>query len=127
RRAVLRRAVPRQGEHRERPRRRRGLRRIVIPAAVLVVLVVLASAAYLTMQSVYFVGTNADGLVTIYQGVPYQLPGKLNLYTVEYVSGVSASSLSPARRRTLLDESLRSEANAGELVRKLELGEIAGG
>ncbi|MHB1808191.1 MAG: Stp1/IreP family PP2C-type Ser/Thr phosphatase [Solirubrobacteraceae bacterium] len=121
------RRVPRQGEHRERPRRRRGLRRIVIPAAVLVVLVVLASAAYLTMQSVYFVGTNADGLVTIYQGVPYQLPGKLNLYTVEYVSGVSASSLSPARRRTLLDESLRSEANAGELVRKLELGEIAGG
>lgn len=120
------RRLPRQGQPPRRPRRRR-VRRIVVPVALLVVLGVLASAAYLTIQSVYFIGTNSNGLVTIYQGLPYVLPGKLHLYNVEYVSGVSASSLTPQRRRTLLDQSLRSEANAGELVRKLELGEIAGG
>jgi protein phosphatase len=118
------RRMPREGAPR---RRRRRLRRVIAPAALLVVLGVLASAAYLTIQSVYFIGTNSNGLVTVYQGVPYELPGKLDLYTAQYVSGVSASSLTPARRRTLLGQSLRSEANAGELVRKLELGEIDGG
>ena len=84
----------------------------------------LGSAAYLAMQSVYFVGTNNRGFITLFQGVPYRLPGNLNLYSSEYVSGVSASTLSPARRRTLLDHSLRSEADAASLIRSLELGQL---
>ena len=46
----------------------------------------------------------------------------MKLYSKDYVSGVSASTLSAQRRRTLLDHSLRSEADAAELVRSLELG-----
>jgi PPM family protein phosphatase len=109
-----------------RPRSRRGLaRRLRVPIAVLVVLGLLAAGAYLASQSVYFIATNGRGLVTIYRGVPFELPGGLKLYSGDYVSGVSAASLSVQRRQTLLDHSLRSEKDAAELVRQLELGELS--
>jgi hypothetical protein len=62
--------------------------------------------------------------VTLYRGVPFRLPGNVPLFTSHYVSGVSASSLTPQRRRTMLDHSLRSESNAASLVRSLELGQL---
>jgi protein phosphatase len=104
--------------------RRRRLRRAGALAAVLVVLGLLGSGAYLAMQSVYFIGTNSRGLVTLYQGVPFRLPGNLALYSSRYVSGVSASTLSAQRRQTLLDHSLRSKSKAGALIRSLELGQL---
>jgi hypothetical protein len=63
-------------------------------------------------------------LPTAYQGVPFRLPGNLALYSSRYVSGVGASTLAPQRRQTLLDHSLRSESNAGSLIRTLELGQL---
>ena len=105
-------------------RLRRRLRRAGALAFLLGVLVVLGSAGYLALQSVYFIGTNGRGLVTLFQGLPYRLPGNLALYSSQYVSGVSASTLSPEKRRTLLDHSLRSEADAASLIRSLELGQL---
>jgi serine/threonine protein phosphatase PrpC len=105
-------------------RRRKRVRRTIAATIVLVLAGLLAAAAYLTLQSVYFVGTNNRGLVTLFQGVPYRLPGNLALYSSDYVSGVSASTLPPARRRSLLDHSLRSEADGASLIRSIELGEI---
>jgi PPM family protein phosphatase len=105
-----------------RPRRR--ARRAGILAFLLAVLVLLGSAGYLAFQSICFIGTNDRGLVTLYQGLPYRLPGNVDLYTSEYVSGVSASTLSPQRRKTLLNHSLRSEENAGDLIHSLELGQL---
>jgi PPM family protein phosphatase len=104
--------------------RRFSLRRAGVLVAVVVVLGLLGSALYLASQSVYFIGTNSRGLVTIFRGVPYRLPGNLNLYSSDFVSGVSASTLSGERRRTLLDHSLRSEGNAAALIRSLELGQL---
>jgi PPM family protein phosphatase len=105
--------------------RGRSLRRAAALTSILVVLGLLASGAYLGLQSIYFVGTNSRGLITLFQGVPYQLPAGLKLYSSQYVSGVSASTLTSARRRTLLDHSLRSESNAGELIRSLELEQVS--
>ena len=105
-----------------RPRRR--MRRLGASAAVLAVLALIGCGAYLALQSVYFIATNDRGLVTLYQGVPYRLPGSISLYSSQYVSGVSASTLTPQRRKTLLDHSLRSEANAASLIRSLELGQL---
>ena len=105
-------------------RGRRRLRRAGTVAVALAVVGLLGSAAYLALQSVYFIATNSRGLVTLYQGVPYRLPGNVALYSSEYVSGVSASTLSPQRRKTLLDHSLRSEADAASLIRSLELGQL---
>jgi PPM family protein phosphatase len=107
-----------------RGRRRRRLRRAGVVAIVLAVLGVLGGAGYLALQSVYFVGTNGRGLVTIFRGVPFRLPGNVPLFTSEYVSGVGASTLTSQRRRTLLDHSLRSEGNAASLIRSLELGQL---
>ncbi|HEX5853130.1 MAG TPA: Stp1/IreP family PP2C-type Ser/Thr phosphatase [Solirubrobacteraceae bacterium] len=105
-------------------RARRRMRRVGALAAVLAVLGLLGCAGYLALQSVYFIGTNDRGLVTLYQGVPLRLPGEVALYSSRYVSGVSASTLTPQRRKTLLGHSLRSEANAASLIRSLELGQL---
>ncbi|MCW2970719.1 MAG: protein serine/threonine phosphatase [Solirubrobacterales bacterium] len=107
-----------------RARRRRRIRRAGVAASVIAVLGVLGSGAYLAMQSVYFIGTNGRGLVTIFRGVPFSLPGNVPLYSRAYVSGVGASTVTPDRRRTLLDHSLRSESSAASLVRSLELGQL---
>jgi serine/threonine protein phosphatase PrpC len=110
---------------RSTPGARRGrLRRAGALAAVLIVLALIGSAGYLALQSVYFIGTNDRGLVTLYEGVPFRLPGNLALYSSRYVSGVSASTLASQRRQTLLDHSLRSESNAASLIRSLELGQL---
>jgi serine/threonine protein phosphatase PrpC len=103
---------------------RRRVRRAGTLLALFAVIGLLAAAAYLALQSVYFVGTNDRGLVTMYRGLPVLLPGDLALYSSNYVSGVSASSLSASRRRTLLNHSLRSEADAASLIRSLELGQL---
>lgn len=105
-------------------RNRRGKRRLVMLACTLLVLGLIGSAAYLALQSIYFIGTNERGLVALYEGVPVKLPGGLALYSSRYVSGVSAATVPQARRRTLLDHSLRSEKNAASLIHSLELDEL---
>jgi PPM family protein phosphatase len=105
-------------------RKRRGLRRTGAAVIALAVLALIGAGAYIALQSVYFIGTNDRGLVTVFRGVPYRLPGSLALYSSDYVSGVSASTLAPQRRQKLLDHSLRSEANAASLIRSLELGQL---
>jgi PPM family protein phosphatase len=124
--APVRRRRPRRASPSDTPRARRGarLRRAGALAVVLVVLGLLGSGIYLALQSVYFIGTNSRGLVTLFRGVPFRLPGDLALYSSDFVSGVSASTLTPARRHTLLDHSLRSEGNAAALIRSLELGQL---
>lgn len=123
-RPVLRRSPRRATPTRKRRRRRAGLRRAGVLLAVLAILGVTGGGAYIALQEVYFIGTNGRGLVTMFRGVPYKLPGGLALYSSDYVSGVSASTLTSQRRRTLLDHSLRSESNAGSLVHSLELGQL---
>ncbi|MGA8353236.1 MAG: Stp1/IreP family PP2C-type Ser/Thr phosphatase [Solirubrobacteraceae bacterium] len=117
-------AAPRAGE---RPRRGRRIRRAVVSLSLLTVLGVILAAAYLASQTVFFLGTDSNGLVTVYQGVPYQLPLGIDLYTVDYVSGVSASTITSQRRHTLLNHALRTEANVSALIHQLELGQISGG
>jgi protein phosphatase len=121
--------VPRRPRHpsparTDSSRRRARLRRVGVLGVVVAILAVIGAGAYLAVQSVYFIGTNDRGLVTVFRGVPFKLPGDLALYSSDYVSGVSASTLTPARRRTLLDHSLRSEANAATLIHSLELGQV---
>ncbi len=104
--------------------RSKRMRRAGVTAVMLVVIGLVVAGAYVALESVYFIGTNSRGLVTMFRGVPYTLPGNINLYTAEYVSGVSASTLTAERRRTLLDHTLRSEGDAASLVRSLELGQL---
>ncbi len=86
---------PRSPQEGRRPRRRLPRpRHLGALLAVLVLLLIVGAGALLALQNVYFIGTDEHGLVTLYQGVPFTLPGNIELYNREYVSGVSASTLS---------------------------------
>jgi PPM family protein phosphatase len=118
------RATPR---HRtSRSSARPGMRRkpVAILIAVVIVLCLIVAGGYLASRQLYFIGTNAEGVVTIYRGLPYDLPAGIHLYETFYVSGVPASLLPPDRRGALLDNRLRSESSAASVVRALELGRI---
>ena len=109
------------------PRRTAGAPRRTLQASLLtlVVLAVLAGAvvgAVARIRSVYFVGQDDRGLVTLYRGVPYELPLGVDLYEPQYVSSVPARTLSPTQRRRLLDHQLRSREDAADIVRELERG-----
>jgi protein phosphatase len=77
---------------------------------------------YAVTHSVWFVGTNDQGFVTLYRGLPYDLPLGVRLYQRRYVSGVPALSLAPKRRKRVLDHQLRSHGDAVDLVRSLNAG-----
>jgi protein phosphatase len=115
---------PRSAASGRRRRRRRRLRVPVGPILVLFLLSCVVLAAYYASQTVYFVGVD-DGFVTVYRGMPYDLPAGLDLYTVNYRSGVPADELTPAQRRTVTAHKLRSKNDAQDLVRQLETGELA--
>jgi PPM family protein phosphatase len=94
-------------------------------AAVLIVIGGLGVAGWLASRAVYFLGTNPNGMVTVYRGLPWDLPAGIHLYEQFYVSGVPATTVAPTRRRSLLDHRLRSENDARNLVSQLELGQIS--
>jgi PPM family protein phosphatase len=114
--------APARPEGREHSRRGR---RIAVAFVVFAVLFVpLTVGAYVANQAVYFVGTDANGFVTVYRGLPYELPGGISLYQANYVSGVPLSSVPITRRKKLIDHTLRSHDDADDLVRELELGRL---
>jgi protein phosphatase len=109
-----------------RRRRPRPARVAMRSAVALVVVGVLVLAAVLATQAVYFIGTDSHGQVTVYNGIPYTLPGGVRLYTQYFVSGVTAAELSPLERGRLFNNQLRSQNSATSLVSQLELDRIAG-
>jgi protein phosphatase len=94
-------------------------------AVVAVILILIASGGWIASRSVYFVGTDDDGFVTLYSGLPYELPG-LNLFSTEFTTGVPVQELSAPVRKTVSAHKLRSHDDAVDLVRQLERGELAG-
>jgi serine/threonine protein phosphatase PrpC len=113
---------------RTRARRRRG-GRVGIAVKSLVVLAILAAIAsglYLLSRQVYFLGTNDAGLVTLYRGIPYELPFGIDLYEQMYASGVPARAIPATRRKRVLDHEWRSREDAQDLVRALERGQLSG-
>jgi serine/threonine protein phosphatase PrpC len=106
-----------------RPKRRRvTLKRFVATLLVLGVLAGLTIGAIVGLRQVYFVGQDDRGLVTLYRGVPYDLPLGIDLYDSVYVSSVPARALPAQQRRRVLDHQLRSRDDAADLVRRLERG-----
>ena len=81
--------------------------------------------AWYASQTVYFVGAN-DGFVTVYRGLPYDLPAGVSLYSVNYESGVPVSELPAGRRRIVTEHKLRSRDDAQDLVRQMETGALRG-
>jgi PPM family protein phosphatase len=114
---------PRAARAPAKPARRRRVPAGVIAAVVILLIVLLGG--YYASQTVYFVGTSRDGFVTVYRGLPYDLPGGLHLYSVNYESGVPLGELTPAQRSTVTEHKVRSRDDAQDLVRQMETGELA--
>ncbi|HEX6583633.1 MAG TPA: Stp1/IreP family PP2C-type Ser/Thr phosphatase [Thermoleophilaceae bacterium] len=102
-------------------RRRRG-RRVVGVAVTLLLLAAVLGGLYALSRQVYFIGTNDAGLVTVYKGVPYELPLGIDLYEEDYASGMPARAIPARRRARVLDHEWRSRDDAVDLVRALERG-----
>jgi serine/threonine protein phosphatase PrpC len=102
------------------PSPRRKARWPITAALALIILIAIVGGLYAASRQLYFVGTDNAGLITLYRGVPYELPLGIKLYTDQYESTVPASSL-PARQRShVLNNRLRSRGDAVDLVRSLE-------
>ncbi len=95
----------------------------LITAVVMAVLI--GGGGYLATRQLFFVGTDTQGVVTIYNGLPYELPLGIALYEQVYVSGVPIQLVPAARRAQLLNHQLRSQADAISLVRSAELGQLS--
>jgi PPM family protein phosphatase len=123
---VVRPAAPRSAESApaQVPRRRRRGRRVVGALVALLLVAAVVSGLYLLSRQVYFIGTNDAGLVTVYKGLPYELPLGINLYEEEYASGMPARAIPDARRKRVLDHEWRSRDDAVDLVRALERGRL---
>jgi serine/threonine protein phosphatase PrpC len=110
-------------------RRRRRSERFIKPIAALiataVVVFLVGGGAYLASREYFFVGTNSDGIVTIYRGFPYDLPLGVRMYEQFYVSGVPAAAVPDDRRSQLLNHQLRSQGDAISLVHAAELGQLS--
>ena len=109
------------------PERRRRLRTkpVAIVLSVVIVLALIVAGGYLASRQLYFIGTNSQGIVTIYRGFPYQLPFGINLYETDYVSGVPAALVPASRRKMVFDNRLRSQTDAQNFVRALERGRVS--
>ena len=101
----------------------RGRRRIGAALAALV-LAALLVGFYFGSREFYFLGTNDQGLVSLYRGLPYDLPLGVELYEQQYVSGVPAASIEPGRREEIIGHQLREEGDALDLMRDLEEGRL---
>ena len=107
--------------------KRRSPWRRRVTAGVLVVLLIIVPIVIgvsIAVRSIYFVGTDNSGFVSVYQGLPYNLPAGIHLYREQFVSSVNAATLPQAQRGKLLDHKLRSQRDANDLVKQLELGQL---
>jgi serine/threonine protein phosphatase PrpC len=121
------RAAPRlartQGRRHKPPARRgegMGFKVAAAAFSIAVVLFLFGGGGYLATRQLFFIGTNSDGIVTLYDGLPYQFG--VPFWETDYTSGLPASTIPPAARRVLLNHDLRSQNSAIALIRGAERG-----
>jgi protein phosphatase len=106
----------------------RGRRRIVTPGRLIALGCVagLIAAFWLATRQVFFVGVDQThgNVVTVYRGLPYDLPLGIRLYSADRRSGVTLQQVPDGRRDTFTDHKLRSQDDAENLVLQLEQGRI---
>jgi len=95
------------------------LRRRVTGAIVLVVAAAVAVGLYAGSRQFWFIGTNDRGALTLYQGMPYDLPLGIHLYTKNYASSVPASAV-PRHQLDAFLNTLKTKSDARGLLLEKE-------
>jgi serine/threonine protein phosphatase PrpC len=94
--------------------------RIFRGLAVVAVLAVLAAGAVYGARQVWFLGADEAGRVTLYRGLPYELPFGAELYSEVYSSPITVDALPEDRRDAATDHELRSRDDAVSLIEDLQ-------
>ena len=116
-------ARARQAARDREPVQAQGRGRWRTAAKVLAVVLVvggIGAAAVFGARQVYFLGIDEGGRVTLYRGLPYDLPLGIELYSEVQSIPVQASSIPVDRRDSLTDHDLRSHDDAVSLLDDLE-------
>jgi protein phosphatase len=99
------------------PRRRR----VFAAVGMLLVLIGAIAVVWVVDRQFWFVGTTDQGQVALYQGLPYDLPLGISLYSEKDVSNVPAAAIRDARqRRYVLDHHARGHEDSLDLFRQIE-------
>ena len=97
-------------------RRRRALKWAALVAVIAGVIV----AAVLFARSIYFLGTDSQGNVAVYRGLPYELPLGVSLYSKQYSIPVQEGTLSEDRQRAVTGHTLRGKDDATSLAQDIQ-------
>jgi PPM family protein phosphatase len=100
-----------------RPSRRR---RALKWAAAVVVAAAVVLGAVLFVRSIYFLGTDDQGNVAVYRGLPYELPLGVSLYSKQYSIPVQEGALSEDRQRAVTGHTLRGKDDATSLAQDIQ-------
>ena len=98
----------------------RGVSRAAIILGSSTLVVVLAALVVWSLSRSYFVGSEANGKIAVYQGFPWNIAGGVRLYRLRYESPVLAGELSQPERRKLFGHDLRSYDTAVKAVKQYE-------
>jgi protein phosphatase len=101
-------------------RPRRLLRPTLKTLGVLLLVAALTFGAWYGNRQVWFLGTDEDGRVALYRGLPYELPFGVQLYTERYAAPIQTGSLPSKRREAVTGHDLRSRGDAVSLVEDIE-------
>ena len=92
----------------------------MVKVLVALVLAAIGLGAWLGARQVYFLGTDEGGRLTLYRGLPYDLPFGVELYSEVYSIPVQVSSLPEDRRDAAINHELRGRDDAVSLLDSLE-------
>lgn len=96
-------------------------RRLIGIGLALLAAAVLIGGGLLLARSVYFLGTDDQGNVALYRGLPYELPLGISLYSKQYSVPVQEGTLSEERQRAVTGHTLRGKGDATDLVNDIKL------
>jgi hypothetical protein len=100
-------------------------RRVLRWAAALAVIAVVVLGAVLFVRSIYFLGTDDQGNIALYRGVPYELPFGVTLYSKQYSIPVQEGTLSEERQRAVTGHTLRGKDDATSFINDIDQREGA--
>ena len=115
--AAARRESQRRGAHPPERRRWKTVAKALAAAAVIAAIVL---GAWYGARQVYFLGTDEGGRLTLYRGLPYDLPLDISLYSEVYSVPVQVASLPEDRRDEAINHELRGHDDAISLLDDLE-------
>jgi protein phosphatase len=105
---------------RPEPVKRSGWRRAGLAFFTLLLIAGIVAAGWYGLRQVYFLGTDETGQLTLFRGLPYDLPLGIDLYSEVYATSTQVDSLPADRRSSVTDHELRSRDDAVSLINDLE-------